>query len=170
MNLILIGAGGYGQMVCDVAEQSGKYEKILFLDDNKVADNVVGKCADFEKFISDDTEFYPAFGNNEARVSFIENLDEKGAKIASIIHKTAYVSPKTVVGKGVVVLPMAVVNTDTVLETGVLINSSAVVDHGCVIEKGAHICIGALVKAENRIPAYMKIEAGEVIQNRTYKV
>ena len=170
MKLVIIGAGGYGQMVCDVAEQSGKYEKIMFLDDNKIAENVVGKCADFEKFISEDIEIYPAFGNNEARLSFIENLEEKGANIPVIIHKTAYISPKVTLEKGTVVLPNAMVNTDTLVEKGCIINCGAIVDHGCVIEKGVHVCLGAIVKAENRIPAFMKIEAGEVVQNRTYKV
>ena len=170
MRLVIIGAGGYGQTVCDVAEQSGKYEKIVFLDDNKTADNVVGKCADFERFIADDTEIYPAFGNNEARLSFIEKLQEKGARIPTIIHKTAYVSPRAEVKEGCVVLPGAVINTDTVVEKGCIINCGALVDHGCIIENGVHVCLGAIVKAENRIPAFMKVEAGQVIENRTYKI
>lgn len=170
MTLVIIGAGGYGQTVCDVAEQSGKYERIVFLDDNKVADNVVGKCADFEKFIAEDTEIYPAFGNNEARLAFIERLEDKGARIPIIIHKTAYISPKASLNKGTVVLPNAMVNTDTVIEKGCIINCGAIVDHGCVIEKGVHVCLGAIVKAENRIPALMKVEAGQVIENRTYKL
>ena len=33
MNLIILGAGGYGQTVADIAEQSGLYEKIFFLVD-----------------------------------------------------------------------------------------------------------------------------------------
>ena len=170
MRLVIIGAGGYGQTVCDVAEQSGKYEKIVFLDDNKLADNVVGKCADFEEFISDDTEIYPAFGNNEARLSFIEKLQEKGAKIPTIVHKSAYVSPRAIIKEGCVVLPGAVINTDTVVEKGCIVNCGALVDHGCVVENGVHVCLGAIVKAENRIPAFMKVEAGQVIENRTYKI
>ena len=71
-------------------------------------------------------------------------------------------------GKGTVVLPKAVVNTDTVVGQGVIVNCSAVIDHGCVIGDGAHICLGAIVKAENRIPDCMKIEAGEVIENRKF--
>ena len=170
MILVIIGAGGYGQTVADVAEQSGKYEKIVFLDDNKVAENVVGKCADFEKFISDDTEIYPAFGNNEARLSFIEKLEEKSANIPIIVHKTAYISPKASLKNGTIVLPNALINTDTVVEKGCIINCGAIVDHGCIIEKGVHVCLGAIVKAENRIPAFMKVEAGQVIENRTYKL
>ena len=170
MKLVIIGAGGYGQTVCDIAEQSGHYEEILFLDDNKVASNVVGKCADFEKYISEDTQIYPAFGNNEARIAFIEKLENLGANMPVIVHGTAYISPKARLEKGTVVLPNAIVNTDTVIEKGCIINCGAIVDHGCVIEKGAHICLGAIVKAENRIPAFMKIEAGQVIENRTYKL
>ena len=170
MILVIIGAGGYGQTVADVAEQSGKYEKIVFLDDNKVEENVVGKCADFEKFIAKDTEIYPAFGNNEARISFIVKLEEKGAKIPIIVHKTAYISPRARLEKGTVVLPNAMVNTDTVVEKGCIINCGAIVDHGCIIENGVHVCLGAIVKAENRIPAFMKVEAGQVIENRTYKL
>ena len=170
MKLVIIGAGGYGQTVCDVAEQSGKYEEIVFLDDNKIAENVVGKCADFEKFIAEDTEIYPAFGNNEARISFIEKLEEKGANIPIIIHKTAYISPKATVAEGTVVLPFAVINTDCHVKEGCIINCNCVIDHGCVIERGVHVCLGALVKAENRIPALMKVEAGQVIENRTYKL
>ena len=170
MILVIIGAGGYGQTVCDVAGQLGRYEKIVFLDDNKVDDNVVGKCCDYEKYISDNTEIYPAFGNNEARLSFIEKLENAGANIPVIIHQSAYISPGAKVEKGSVVLPHAVVNTDTVIEKGCIINCGAIVDHGCVIENGVHVCLGAIVKAENRIPACMKVEAGLVIENMTYKL
>ena len=35
MNLILIGAGGYGKTVADLASQTKQFSKILYLDDNK---------------------------------------------------------------------------------------------------------------------------------------
>ena len=67
-------------------------------------------------------------------------------------------------------LPFAVINTDCHVKEGCIINCNCVIDHGCVIERGVHVCLGALVKAENRIPALMKVEAGQVIENRTYKL
>lgn len=170
MRLVILGAGGYGQTVCDVAAQSGRYEKIVFLDDNATGENIVGKCGDFACFIDGNTELYPAFGNNEGRISFIERLEEKGASVPTIIHGTAYVSPTARVEKGCVVLPNAVINTGTVVEKGCIINCGAVVDHGCIIEKGVHVCLGAIIKAENKIPAFMKVEAGQIIENRTYKL
>jgi len=68
------------------------------------------------------------------------------------------------------VLPKAIINTGVVVNTGCIINCGAIIDHGCVIENGVHICLGAIVKAENRIPKCMKVEAGTVIENRTYPV
>ena len=122
MNLIILGAGGFGQTIADVSEQSGEYEKIHFLDDN------------------------------------------------STIHRTAYIGPKAVIGHGTVVLPHSVISTNCQIGKGCIINCNSTVDHGCIIEDGVHICLGAIVKAENRITKYTKIEAGEVVQARTFPV
>ena len=67
-------------------------------------------------------------------------------------------------------MPHAVVNTDTLIGKGCIINCGAVIDHGCVIEDGVHVCLGAIVKGENRISSLEKIEAGEIIQLRSFPV
>ena len=170
MRLIILGAGGYGRTVADVAAQTGAYDTILFLDDNSQAEDVIGKCTDYAAYKDENTVFYPAFGNNEGRVSWQKRLSEKGCRIATIIHPTAYVSPTVRMAEGNVVLPHAIVNTGCEVKEGCIINCGAIVDHGCVIEEGVHVCLGAIVKAENRIPRLMKIEAGLVIENRTYPV
>ena len=41
-------------------------------------------------------------------------------------------------------------------------------DHDCIIEPYTHVCVGAIVKADNHIPAKMKIEAGVVVERETY--
>ena len=168
MRLIILGAGGYGQTVADLARQCRRYERVCFLDDNASGPDVVGKCGDFAAFRGPDTEMYPAFGNNRGRLGWLDRLHEAGIPVASIIHPTAYVSPTAVLGDGCMVLPKAVVNTACTVRRGCIVNCGAIVDHGCVLEEGVHVCLGAVVKGENRIPACMKIEAGQVIDNRTY--
>lgn len=164
--LVILGTGGYGRTVADVARQLG-YE-VIFLDDN--SNIAVGKCADFAQYADDNTWFYPAFGNNEGRLYWLRRLSEAGCQIPTLIHPTAYVSPTAKILPGTVVLPRALINTDTVVESGCIINCGAIIDHGCVIEEGCHICLGAVVKGENCIPRCTKIEAGAVIANRTYPV
>ena len=170
MRLIILGAGGYGRTVADVAAQTGAYDEILFLDDNSQAEDVIGKCPDFSAHADENTFFYPAFGSNEGRVLWMKRLKDSGCKVATIIHPTAYVSPTVRMAEGNAVLPHAVVNTGCEVRTGCIINCGAIVDHGCVLEEGAHVCLGAIVKAENRVPRCMKIEAGEIVANRTYPV
>ena len=168
MQLIILGAGGYGRTVADVAAQTGAYSEIFFLDDNSTAPDVLGKCAEFVRFRDGQTAFYPAFGNNESRLAWLSRLREAGCAIPTIIHPTAYVSPTAQIESGTAVLPHAVVNTNCTVKSGCIVNCGAIVDHGCVLEEGVHVCLGAIVKAENRIPRCLKIEAGEVVQNRAY--
>lgn len=168
MRLIILGAGGYGRTVADVAAQTGRFEQIAFLDDHSTAAGVLGACDSFARFMDGKTMFYPAFGDNESRMRWLHALEESGCGIPILIHPTAYVSPTARIMPGSVILPHAVLNTDCVAQTGCIVNCGAIIDHGCVLEEGVHVCLGAIVKAENRIPRCAKIEAGEVIQNRTY--
>ena len=168
MRLVILGAGGFGRTIEDTAGQMGKYGEILFLDDDQENPIAAGSCREYAAYIDSHTEFYPAFGNNQVRLDWISRLEEAGAMLASIVHPSAYVSPTVHMEKGVAVLPRAAVNTDTRILQGAIINLGALIDHGCVIGRGAHICVGAIIKAENRIPDCMKIEAGQVIENRTF--
>lgn len=168
MRLVILGAGGYGQTVADVVSQLDRYEEILFLDDN--APTAAGKCEEYIQYIDVNTEIYPAFGNNESRLNWLYRLLEAGAMVPTLVHPTAYISPTVTMECGNVVLPKAVVNTSCHLGKGCIINCGALIDHGCVIEDGVHVCLGAIVKGDNRIKQCTKIEAGEVIQARIYPV
>ncbi len=129
---------------------------------------MIGKCSDYIQY--KDSHIYPAFGNNEMRLNWIERLESEGFTVPTIKHLTSFVSPKAYIESGCVILPNTTINTNTKVEKGCIINCGAIIDHGCVIEKGCHICIGAIVKAENRISKCTKIEAGEVIQARVFPV
>ena len=164
--LIILGAGGYGKTIADVATQSCHYGEICFLDDHN--DDAIDKCDNFTLYINGKTEFYPAFGDNEMRIEWLNRLMDSGCGIATIIHPSAYVSPTTNIQQGTVVLPHAIINTSCTIKMGCIINCGATIDHDCTLEEGVHICLGVIIKADNHIPRCMKIEAGQVIQNSTY--
>lgn len=165
MRLVIIGAGGHGQVVADVATQIGKYNEIVFLDDNAAV--AAGKCADFASYVDDATEFYVAFGNNTGRVDWLHKLVAAGAKLAILVHPTAYVSPKAKLGGGTSVLPHAIVNTDVETGIGCIINIGAIVDHRTILGEGVHLAPGAIVKGENKIAPCTKIDSGEMVQARS---
>ena len=170
MKLLILGAGGYGRTVADLAKQTANYQRIAFLDDQAQGAYILGKCSEYRMFTGDDVQMYPAFGNNEIRLHWLRTLEGEGIVVPSLIHPTAYVSPTATIGTGTVLLPKAVINTDCVIGSGCIQNCGSIVDHGCILEDGVHVCLGAIVKAENRIPEGMKIEAGQVVENRRYPI
>lgn len=169
MRLIILGAGGHGRVVADLAEQTGKYSEICFLDDNSQNEKVIGKCSDFLKFKGQDTEMYPAFGNNKGRIEWENRLLKEGIKLAKILHPLAYISPKAKIAEGCVVMPYAVVNTGTVIQKACIVNIGAIVDHDCILEEGCHLAPGAIVKGENVLPQGTKVDSGEVVPLQYYK-
>ncbi|MGF0019626.1 hypothetical protein [Sporofaciens sp. SGI.106] len=160
--LVILGAGGYGRTVADVAHQLG-YSTII-LDDA----NPAHPLSSFQSYINPTTSFIPAFGNNTFRLEWINRIEENGGQLAKLIHSTAYISPTATISPGCVILPHAIINTDVVVGKGCIINLGAIVDHGCILEEGVHICLGAIVKGENRIERLSKIEAGEVVERGQY--
>ena len=67
IKLVILGAGGYGKTVLDLACQLG-YSCIV-LDDNSSK-----PLSLYASYISDSTYFIPAFGNNEFRMKWINQL------------------------------------------------------------------------------------------------
>ena len=166
--LLILGAGGYGKTIADLASQLGCYEKIAFLDDGQERENILGKCEDYASVSREFDEVYPAFGNNEFRMRWLKTLLSEGICVPTLVHPRAYVSPTAKLGTGTMVLPMAVVNTGVTVGNGCIINIGTLIDHDTVVEDGVHLAPGAIVKAENRIAAGRKIDSGEVIENRQY--
>lgn len=161
--LVILGNGGYAHTLIDVAEQLG-YEILAVLDDKDEQHPLTS----FTDYLSNDVVFIPAFGNNAFRMEWINRIEERGGQLAILIHPTAYVSPTATINPGTVILPHAIFNTDVVINRGCIINLGAIVDHGCILEEGVHICLGAIVKGENRIERLSKMEAGEVVERGEY--
>lgn len=162
MKLVILGQGGYGRTLADVAEQLGY--NIQFLDDSMPG----YPLSSFTSYIDETTFFIPAFGNNEFRLRWIKQIQNSGAKLATIIHPTAYISPSATIHPGSVILPKAIINTDVIVERGCIVNIGAIVDHGTILEEGVHLAPGAIVKGENRIKKCTKVESGEVVQARQF--
>jgi UDP-N-acetylbacillosamine N-acetyltransferase len=161
--LVILGSGGYGRTVYDVAEQLSY--SITFLDDSDKGHPLDS----FSHYLNGDTEFIPAFGNNEFRLGWLERIEKAGGKPATLIHPSAYVSPRAYVSEGCVILPGAIINTGTRIGKGCIINLGATVDHDVIVEDGVHLCVRCIIKGENRILRCEKIEAGEIIERATRK-
>lgn len=159
-SLLIIGAGGHGRVVAEIAQDCG-YKKIAFLDDN--SKDAIGKINEMQKFVSLYKEAFVAIGNNKVRGEILTQLKETGYEMPVLIHPTAYISKSAIIKPGTVVEPKAIVNTNAAIEEGCIISVGAIVDHDTQLEKYVHVNAGAIVKAGAIIEAYRKLEAGEVV-------
>lgn len=165
--LLLLGAGGHGKVVWEVAsslfdeEGNPEYEAIDFLGD--AAFDTVGTIAELESIGKSYDAIFCGIGNNTVRRKLLQRVSAMGKEIPILIHSTAYISPTALIEKGTVVEPKAIVNSNTVVQEGCIISVGAIVDHDVVVEKYSHINAGAICKAGSHIESGRKLEAKEVV-------
>lgn len=160
-SLIILGAGGHGKVVKEIAEALG-YTKIAFLDDNST--EAIGKIADSQAFVDEYREAFVGIGNNKFRGEILARLEQEGFSIPVLIHPTAYVSKSAVIGKGTLVEPMAIVNANSKIGAGCIISVGSIVDHDAVLEDCVHINAGAICKAGSFVSKETRVDAGQIVQ------
>ena len=169
--LVIIGASGQGKVVADIALKLNQYEKILFLDDGHINEEclgmpVVGKTEDAHKYIGK-AEFFVAIGNADVRARLMNDLEQKQAEFATLIHPSAFVGTDFTMEKGTVVMAGAVINPCTTIGKGCIINTCASVDHDCVVGDYVHVAVGARLCGTVTVGENTWIGAGAVIRNNT---
>lgn len=158
-SLLIIGAGGHGQVVAECAEACG-YEKIDFLDDNYA--DAVGGIDELEEKVTGYDGVIVSIGNNELRRELINRVQIINVPLTTLIHPRAFVSPTATIGTGSIVLPYAVIHTNANIGTGCIISIGVLIDHDAVVEDFSHINTGAIVGAGKR--AGGKVDAGAIIK------
>ena len=166
-NLLILGAGGHGNVVKEIAESvvdskdEHLYERIEFLDDNSM--EAIGKIVESSKYIGQFDCAFVGVGNNAVREQLQSGLEKLGYQIPVIIHSSAYVSKTAKIEAGTIVEPKAIVNASSVIGKGCIISVGAIVDHDSHIGAFCHINAGAICKAGSEVPGGTKLEAGQVV-------
>ncbi len=165
--LIVIGAGGHGKVIVDIAKKVG-YKDIAFLDDNITGEvmgiKVVGKIRKWDKF-SKNADFFVAVGNNKIRKKFIEELMANGETVCSLIHPSAVIGTDVEIGYGTCVMAGVVINPCVKIGKGVIVNTSSSVDHDSNIGDYCHIAVGCHVTGTVNVGDNCFLGAGSVIKN-----
>lgn len=164
MDLLILGAGGHGRVVKEVAEATGKYSRIEFLDDHCDihSDISIGKLSDYEKYIGSFVHAFVAIGNPTVRNQWQDRLTTVGFEIPELVHPDSYVSPSAEIGIGTVVMLKAVVQSNGRIGKGCIVSAGAIVDHDAMIVDYCHINAGTVVAAGSKVPAGTKVDYREV--------
>ena len=159
-NLLILGAGQYGQVAKEVAESMGCFEKIDFLDDNN--ETAIGKLTDYEKFVTEYGYAFVAIGDADLRLQYIQKLEEACYKVAVLVSPKAYISKSAQLMKGSIVEPMAVVNANSTITIGAFVCAGAVVNHNAFVGDGCQLDCGSVVGSGVILPTKTKLKYNEV--------
>ncbi len=137
MKLLLYGAGGLAKEIYDIVIRcySDKYDKIYFIDD--FAEETPFYQSERIHFDSiktrfenlDDFEGVVAVGEPAYRDKLSKRFDDIGISLATIIDKTALISPTASIEKGTIVCEFSTVHADVELGRSVLIQPYSDVGH-----------------------------------------
>ena len=145
MNLLILGAGGQGRVLKDVAMSLGIFEKIAFLDDDITKPDVVGKPSECARFVGKYPVAIPSVGNAQLRKAWIEMLAYAGFIIPTIKSPSATVSPSATIGYG------------TLIEPKVIVGANARIGNGCII------CSGAIIERDAKLGDYTLVGYGQTV-------
>ena len=146
--LVIMGAGGHGLVVADIARAMG-FSEICFLDDRwpalarALAWPVVGKFSDLSRVLQPSDQVIAAIGDNASRLALHRSLLVQDRQIPVLRHPSSVVSEDAQVGLGSVVMALVAVNPSAVIGDAVILNTSCSIDHDCFLEDGVHISPGA---------------------------
>lgn len=159
-NLLILGAGQYGMVAKEIAEDMGCFAEIAFLDDsNGIA---IGKLGDYEKFAAGYKYATVAIGHPDLRLQYIKKLEKAGFHIPLLISPRAWVARSAKVEEGSIIEPMAVVNANATVSAGVMICAGAIVNHNAVVGRGCQLQCGSVVAARAQLAEKAKLNYGEV--------
>jgi sugar O-acyltransferase (sialic acid O-acetyltransferase NeuD family) len=164
----VLGAGGHGKVVADVALCAGA-EVVAFLDDApaKAGTSIWGiPVVTWDGFLANvsfrGAAIALAFGDNRARQRSIERILAAGLGVATLVHPGAAVARTARLGAGTVVMAGAAVNPDAVVGEGCIVNTGAVVEHDCVIGDFAHLSPNAALGGGVKLGARTHLGLGAV--------
>ena len=148
MDVGILGAGGHARSVYDclvlstdeplsVRFYDDRYHKIDTLEGQPV----VGPIRD--AFEADaPRNMFVAIGNNALRYDLSRRLSDRGCFLLTIRHPRCIISPRAVIGSGVVAIAGSVVNAGARVGEGVILNTLSSVGHDCVVSSYAQLAPG----------------------------
>jgi UDP-3-O-[3-hydroxymyristoyl] glucosamine N-acyltransferase len=98
----------------------------------------------------DDVAVVPAIGSPARRAALLARLVALGVPLATVVHPSATVGPRTTIAAGAIVCPAVVLTCDVRIGRGAIVNYGAMIGHDGVVGEAAFIAPGAISRARSR--------------------
>ena len=166
--LLLVGAGGFGRVVSELARQS--YD-CAFVDDGVEVGTVVcdipviGSTANLQELFAEYKNLVIVIGNNKVREHIYDIARSIGYSFPNLISPSAYISPYAKIGWGCIILNNAVVQNGSSVGNGVLLNPGVEIHHDCIVGDYDLIYTNSVVRTYATVGKCVRIGSNVTICN-----
>lgn len=189
--LIILGAGGMGRQICNMAKRCSGYEKEYvikgFLDDNIHALDqydhyppVLDSIMNYQ--IQKDDVFVNSIGDVETKKKCIQHILDHGGTFLTLISPTAQISDNVKIGNGCIIATGVCIGVESVIGDFTLIQNYAVIGHdvkigsfcrvdcNCVCIAGVELEDEVCIHTASTINHNTKIGKGAVVGANSFVV
>tara|TARA_R110000823_G_scaffold91159_27_gene201014 strand:+ start:583 stop:1212 length:630 start_codon:yes stop_codon:yes gene_type:complete len=174
MNLVIIGAGGLGREIYDLAMvcygnlPDFKIKGFLSMEQTNIEDLGYPKIISnsFDYVIEEDDVFFCAIGAVLNRKKVVENILKKGGTFINLIHPTAIISPSVTLGIGIAIKSYCVISSDVTIGDFTFLQSSVIMGHDVKTGKFCQVNSFSFFAGYAQISDCVTVNAGaKLIQN-----
>lgn len=170
--LLILGAGGHGKVIADIALKMNQWKHIKFLDDNEkvksvLGVDVVGATEEANKYITN-ADIFVAIGDNRIREDVQERLIAQGASMPVLMHSSAVIGQDVEILSGSVVMANVVISPSVRIGKGCIINTGTIVDHDSILMDYVHLSPGVSLAGNVKVGKGTWLGIGSTVINNTY--
>jgi len=163
-NLIIIGAGGFGREVYNLAKRCNGYntdflikgfldDKIDALSEFNYPAKVISSVEDYKP--EKDDVFVCALGDVRWKMKCSNIILNKGGEFFSLIHPSTTVMDNVNLGKGLIIMPNVLISNDSTVGDFVTIQAFTAIGHDCKIgdwcQLNSYSFLGGFCELENGV-------------------
>ena len=171
MILALYGAGAMGREFRYIAEETGKWTEIVFIDDHAATDTLTG-CPVYgyhsfrKRYTPEEVRFAITIGEPKFRREAFDRMTEAGFQGARVIHPSAFISPDAEVGEGAVIAHGVYIGSLARIGKNFYAARGASVGHDVVIGDHTRIGVNAFAGGHMVIGDNVFIGSGAMLKDR----
>ena len=171
MILALYGAGAMGREFKYIADDTGAWSQIVFIDDHAQAAQMLGcQVCGFHTFrkqyAPEATRFAITIGEPKFRREAFERMTEAGYCGARVVHPSATISPDADVGEGAVIAHGAFIGSQAKIGSNFYAAKGASIGHDAVIGDHTRVGVGAFIGGHTVIGNNAFIGSGAMLKDR----
>lgn len=163
--LLIIGAGGNGKVVADIAQSMQCWDDIAFIDEGLVGQSILGLSVlggndRLEQLRPLFKDAFISIANIETYDMLKQQLMALDYEIPTLIHPSSIVAKTASIAKGTMVSAGAIINPLAVIEEDCIINTGAIVEHDCHIGVRTHVAPAAAMAGNVRVGKHCWVGLG----------